>query len=517
MNDSIKAQLKTVLGVLTSTVVCQVNPTSHPDGPALMALLSDIASVAPHVQVIERGEMAPVPQLHIHTVHGPTGIRFTGIPTGHEFTSLIVALLNSDGKGKLPDDGIQRRIRHLRGPIRLKTFISLTCENCPDVVQALNQMALIHPDFEHEMVDGAYVPDQITALGIQGVPSVMSGTHLVSSGRANLMELIEAISAHVGSDESADNSPQELPEVDVAIIGGGPSGISSAIYTARKGLRTAIVADRIGGQLNDTKGIENFISIPYTEGSDLAANLRRHATENGIDCYENRRVVGIDTGMIKTLHLSSGESLRARSIIVATGAQWRKLGVPGEAEYIGRGVAYCPHCDGPFYKGKSVAVVGGGNSGIEAAIDLAGIAQSVVVVEFAPQLKADQILVDKAIGLPNVSIVTHAAPVEVVGNGQKVVGLSVENRSTGERQILDVEGVFVQIGLVPNSQFVCGVVDCNASGEIIVDSKCKTSSDGIYAAGDVTTVPFKQIVIAVGEGAKAGLSLFEESIVKNTK
>jgi alkyl hydroperoxide reductase subunit F len=361
------------------------------------------------------------------------------------------------------------------------------------------------------MIDGAYVQDEIKTLGIQGVPSVVVNSKLIHSGRIGFLDLLTKLEETFGTAASSGEAPsQDLGKFDVVVIGGGPAGASAAIYSARKGLKTALIAERFGGQVQDTKGIENLISVMYTEGPQLAAQLNQHVLSYPVELFEHRRVARVDTIDGNTIHLEGGEFLNGASTIVATGAKWRELGVPGEREYIGRGVAFCPHCDGPYYKGKKIAVVGGGNSGVEAAIDLAGIVREVVLLEFADQLKADQVLVTKLKSLPNVSIVTSARTKEIVGDGQKVEGLLYEDRKAGTDARVDLDGVFVQIGLLPNSQFLKGAVELTKFGEIVVDDKGRTSAPGIYAAGDVTTTPYKQIIIAMGEGAKTALAAFED-------
>lgn len=524
LDNAIKEQLQAAFNQIDGAIELVYEPTKHSDQNQLLELLKDIESTCAKISVRQAdankdNSDADTPPRFYLTYEGErTGITFTGIPSGHEFTSLILAILNTDGKGKFPDDAIIARIKRLKGPISLRTFISLTCENCPDVVQALNMMSLLHPDFRHEMVDGAYVQDEVQSLGIQGVPSVVSDNTLIHSGRIQLLDLIAKLEETFGVDESAaDTTPKnaDLGEFDVAVIGGGPAGASAAIYSVRKGLKTVLIAEKFGGQVQETKGIENMISVPYTEGVRLAAQLNQHVGSYPITLLEHRRVAEIVKGDVERggkhkVHIEGGEHFNAKSIIVATGAKWRELNIPGEKEYLGRGVAFCPHCDGPYYKGKKIAVIGGGNSGVEAAIDLAGIVREVVLVEYNDQLKADAVLVDKLKSLPNTSIVTNARTKEVLGDGQKVHTLTYVDRKTDQEVSLELDGVFVQIGLVPNSQFLKGLVETNAFGEIIVDAKGRTSVPGIYAAGDVTTTPFKQIVIAMGEGAKVALTEFED-------
>ncbi len=499
-------QLKSVFSHLDSTFRFIIEAQDHPAEAELVEMLQDVASTSDKIGI----ELRPVADFRFHIEKDGTTlpIEFKGIPGGHEFTTLILAILNADGKGKLPDPGIQRRIKSLKGPIHLTSYISISCVNCPDVVQALNQMALIHPEFKHEMVEGTHFEEEVISRKIQGVPSVFAGEKLVHVGKAELADLLDKLEEHYGT-EPLDQA-REIKAYDVAIIGGGPAGVAAAIYTARKGLKTAIVAERIGGQVNETKGIENFVSIPYTEGPQLAADLFKHLDTYPIDILENRRVQNIEDGPRKTMRMKGGEVVTAGALILATGAKWRQLGIPGEKENIGRGVAFCPHCDGPFYQGKPVIVVGGGNSGVEAAIDLAGICESVTLVEYAEELKADDVLINKLNSLLNTSVVTNTQSMRVLESGDKVTGIEVQNRATGNIDTIHADGIFVQIGLVPNSSFFRDLVSLNELGEIEVDAHCRTGIPGVYAAGDVTSVPFKQIIVAMGEGAKAGLSAFED-------
>lgn len=507
LDADLLAQLRSLLSDLPVRLTLVQDLSRHEKEEELSGMLADIASASPHVEHVRSGHTSAVPRFALHRDGTPTGISFRGIPGGHEFTSLVLALLNAAGKGKLPDPGIQARISRLQGPVRLSTYVSLSCTNCPEVVQALNAMALYHADFQHEMVEGDLVIEEVQALGLQGVPAVVRDGVLLHSGKAELAGLLETLEAALGS---APAEVATVAEFDVVVVGGGPAGSAAAIYSARKGLRTALVAGRIGGQVKDTKGIENLISVPYTEGPALAADLMKHLSAYDVTILENRTVEEVVNGALKEIRLKGGEILKAPALIVATGAQWRQLGVPGEKEHIGRGVAFCPHCDGPFYKGKPVAVVGGGNSGVEAAIDLAGICSHVTLFEFADTMRADQVLIDKLRSLPNTTVHVGARTTKVVGDGTKVSALEWEDRATGEAKVTALEGVFVQIGLSPQSAIVKDLVEVNRVGEIVIDEKCRTSTPGIYAAGDVTTVPWKQIVISMGEGAKAALAAFED-------
>ena len=511
LESALKEQLKGIFSGLEGnyTFDIQVSP-EHESRGELLDLLGDVASCSEHLSMqVSDGERL---EFTLLKNGASTGIRFRGIPNGHEFTSLLLAILNADGKGKnFPDEAVCNRVKALNGPIRLTTYVSLTCTNCPDVIQALNAMVTLNDRIEHEMVDGALYQEEVEALKIQGVPSVFADGELLHVGRGEFGDLLAKLEARYGVDES--KTEKTVKSYDVIVVGGGPAGSSAAIYSARKGLKVAIVAERIGGQVKETVGIENLISVPTTTGSELADNLRTHLQQYPIDLLEHRRIekVTID-GRQKVLSTVSGETFTAPAVIVATGASWRRLNVPGEAEYIGRGVAFCTHCDGPFYKGKEVAVVGGGNSGIEAAIDLAGICSKVTVLEFMDELKADQVLQEKAKSLPNVEIFVSSQSTEVVGNGAKVTGLRVKNRKTNEERVIDLDGIFVQIGLAANSGVFREVVETNRPGEIVIDTHGRTNVPGIYAAGDVSTVPFKQIIIAMGEGAKAALAAFDDRV-----
>lgn len=443
----------------------------------------------------------------------PTGISFRGIPNGHEFTSLLLAVLNADGQGKnFPDETTQRRIKALKGNIALKTYVSLTCTNCPDVVQALNLMSLINPNIRHEMIDGGLFQQEVSELGIQGVPAVYCNGESLHIGRGDLGILLQKLEDMVGS-ETDDNAEPVEHHHDVIVVGGGPAGASAAIYSARKGLRVAVVAERIGGQVNDTTGIENLISVPQTNGTQLAADLKAHIGTYPIDIFEHRKLTHVDfSGKEKSIGVKGRETFFAPAVIIATGASWRRLGVADEEKYIGHGIHFCQHCDGPFYKGKNVAVIGAGNSGLEAAIDLSGICSSVSVYEFSDHPKADTVLQQKAATLDNLQIFTNSQVTKVEGDGTRLTAITVKDRTNDEERRIGIDGVFVQIGLAANSEPFKEQLDMTPRHEIKVDEFCRTTIAGVYAAGDVTNVPYKQIVIAMGEGAKAALSAFDDRL-----
>lgn len=506
-------QLEEIYASLEGSVELCYKKSSHSKQQELIEMLTLLATTSEKISVVEQLDCSEVPSFSLKHNGQNVGISFSGIPGGHEFTSLVLAILNSDKKGKLPDDLLLSKMARIKGPIHLKTFVSLSCENCPEVVQSLNLVSIFNSNISHEMIDGSFFQQEINRLGIQGVPSVMDNDQLISAGKIELSGLLTILEKRYGIEESS-SQVHDLGQFDTVVIGGGPAGASAAIYTARKGMKTAIIAEIIGGQVKDTKGIENLISVPYIEGPELSAALVKHIGEYDINVFEHRRVATIEQGDLKKILLESGEFLQAKSIIIATGAKWRELGISGEKEYIGRGVAFCPHCDGPYYKGKDIAVIGGGNSGVEAAIDLAGIVKSVTLYEFLPELKADAVLVKKLESLANVKIIKNAKTTEVIGDGTKVTAIKYQDRESDAEYEQKLDGIFVQIGLMPNSSFVDGLVELNHFGEIVVDEKCHTNQSGIYAAGDVTTVPYKQIIISMGEGAKAGLAAFEQLMLK---
>lgn len=509
LDQNILTQLRGLFTGLKGQYTLRVDHAGHAKAQELLTMVRDFASTSDHLH-FEEGN-AEALRLSLLKEGQPTGVSFRAIPGGHEFTSLILAVLNADGQGKnLPEEVFVRRIQALKTPLRITTYASLSCTNCPEVVQALNLFALYNEGIEHEMVDGALFQAEVDARSIASVPAVYVGDQLVHVGKASLGELLVALEQKIGANPLSDEPIRR--SYDLIVVGGGPAGIASAIYSARKGLKVAVVAERIGGQVNETTGIENIPSVAKTTGTQLAADLRKHAEDYSIDLLDSRQVLEVkNSDEVKTVKTNLGEELSAPQLILATGASWRKLGVPGEAEHIGRGVAFCPHCDGPFFKGKDIAVIGGGNSGIEAAIDLAGICRSVVVLEYADTLRADTVLQEKAASLPNVTIRKAVATKEVLGDGTKVTGLRIAPRDGGAEETLALDGLFVQIGLAANTKPFEGLVELQR-GEIVIDERCRTSVPGIYAAGDCSTVPYKQIVIAMGEGAKAALTAFDDRI-----
>lgn len=511
LEQAMKDQLVQVFKGLKNNYTLQVEAEhSHHSYEELIELLTDLASCSDKI-TIETKEAKGL-ALKVLKNGEDSNVTFRAVPNGHEFTSLLLAILNLDGIGKnIPDNTLINKVKSLKGKIKLQSYISLSCTNCPEVVQALNIMSFNNPDIEHEIIDGGINKDEVEKLGIQAVPTVYANGEQLHIGRSSFGELLSKLETLVGIEESS--LPSESKKYDVVVVGAGPAGVSSAIYSARKGFSVAIVAEKVGGQVSETVSIENLISVPETTGSELSANLMKHLNEYPIDILENRIVTNIElVDGLKVLTTSLGETLESPAVIAATGASWRKLGVDGETEYIGSGVAFCTHCDGPFYKDKKVVVIGGGNSGLEAAIDLSAIASEVTVLEFMDGLKGDQVLQDKLKSLPNVEVRTNAQTLEIKGDGNKVTSLEYKNRETDEIKSIVTDGVFVQIGLKANSGVFKDIIKTNQMGEIQIDAHCRTNVPGFYAAGDVSEVPYKQIVIAMGEGSKAALSAFEDTI-----
>ena len=488
LDAEIKSQLEQYIALLEGEVVLKISAGNDLD---MKAFVNDIANMSDLIRV-EPAELARTPSFSVGD-----RVTFAGVPMGHEFTSFVMALLQVSGRKPRVEDSVIDQVKELRGTFNFETYVSLSCHNCPDVVQALNIMSVLNPDVTHTMIDGAKFQAEVEERNIMAAPVVYLNGEMFTSGKQSLEEIL----ALLGS--KADTGDIDGKEYDVLVVGGGPAGASAAIYAARKGIRTAIVAERFGGQVSDTMGIENLIGTSYTEGPKLVASLEEHVKDYDVDIYNLQRAKSVTTGSVE---LESGATLKSKAVIVATGARWRNLGIPGEAEYKNKGVAYCPHCDGPLFKGKRVAVIGGGNSGVEAAIDLAGIVGHVTVFEFMPELKADQVLQDKLHSLPNVTVIVNAQTTEITGD-ERVNGITYVARKTEEQHHVELEGVFVQIGLVPNTEFVN--VEKDQFGQIITDSHGATNVPGVFAAGDCTHSPYKQIIISMGEGAKASLGAFD--------
>jgi len=502
LDADIKKQLAGYLELMENDVLIKVSAADDSVSRDMEALIEELASMSSKIKV-EKVSLPRTPSFSINRPNEDTGVVFAGIPLGHEFSSLVLALLQVSGRAPRVDSRVIERIKGLRGEYRFETYISLSCNNCPEVVQALNLMSILNENISHTMIDGAVFKDEVESKDIMAVPSVYLNGEFFAGGRMDVEEILNKLG------EGSDISEFETKEpFDVLVIGGGPAGAAAAIYAARKGVRTGIVAERIGGQVQDTLGIENMISIPYIEGPALASSLEEHIRRYEVDIMKSQRVKKIDKKELIELELENGAVLKSRTVIIATGARWRNVGVPGESEFKNKGVAYCPHCDGPLYKGKDVAVIGGGNSGIEAAIDLAGIARHVTVLEFMPELKADAVLQKRLYSLPNVTVLKNVQTKEITGK-DKVDGITYINRESGEEAHISLQGVFVQIGLVPNTDWLGDFVEKNRFGEILVDNHNATNVAGVFAAGDCTNSPYKQIIISMGSGANAALSAFD--------
>ena len=516
LDANMKAQLKTLLERINENIELVAFVDDSAKSREVLELLDDIDALSDRVSVRRAGnnDGERVPSFSVSRAGTDMGVRFAGLPMGHEFTSLVLALLQAGGyPPKISDEQIEV-IKSLDAELKFTTYISLSCHNCPDVVQALNLMAILNPKIRHSMVDGGVFREEVEAKNIMAVPTMLLNGEEFGSGRMTLEEILAKVD--VGASERDANRLSQKDAFDVLIVGGGPAGAAAAIYAARKGIATGIVAERFGGQVMDTMAIENFISVKETEGPKMVAALEEHVKAYEVDIMNLQRAAKVvpasAPGGMAEVVLENGAVLKSRSVIVATGARWRELNVPGEREYRNRGVAYCPHCDGPLFKGKHVAVVGGGNSGVEAAIDLAGIVGQVTLIEFDAKLRADAVLQAKLTSLRNVTVITSAQTTEVTGDGSRVNGLVYVDRVSGEIKKVELEGVFIQIGLLPNTDFLKGTLELSRYGEIVVNDRCETSAHGIFAAGDCTTVPYKQIVIAMGEGSKAALSAFDHLI-----
>jgi NADH-dependent peroxiredoxin subunit F len=502
LDAEIKAQLAQYLQLMEGDVQLKVSAGSDDVSRDMMALVDELATMSSRIKV-ENTQLKKTPSFSVNRPGEDTGVTFAGIPLGHEFTSLVLALLQVSGRAPKVDQKVIDQVKSIKGEYHFESYISLTCHNCPDVVQALNLMSILNPGITHTMIDGAAFKEEVESKNIMAVPTVFLNGESFGSGRMSLEEILSKIGSTPDASEFADKDP-----FDVLVVGGGPAGASSAIYAARKGIRTGIVAERFGGQIMDTVGIENFISVKYTEGPKLAASLEEHVKEYDIDVMNLQRAKRLEKKDLIEVELENGAVLKSKTVILSTGARWRNVGVPGEAEFKNKGVAYCPHCDGPLFAGKHVAVIGGGNSGIEAAIDLAGIVKHVTVLEFMPELKADSVLQDRLYSLPNVTVLKNVQTKEITGT-DKVNGISYIDRETEEVHHIELEGVFVQIGLVPNTDWLDESIERTRIGEIVVDNHSATSIPGVFAAGDCTNNPYKQIIISMGSGANAALGAFD--------
>lgn len=514
LDANLKAQLKSYLERVTQPIEIVASLDDGAKSQEMLALLQDVTSLTTLITLKIEADDARKPSFSINRPGAEISLRFAGIPMGHEFTSLVLALLQVGGHPSKASVEVIEQIRALKGEFSFETYFSLSCQNCPDVVQALNLMAVLNPNIKHVAIDGALFQAEVDERQVMAVPSVYLNGVNFGQGRMGLEEILAKLDTS-GIEKAAEKISAKAA-FDVLVVGGGPAGSAAAIYAARKGIRTGVAAERFGGQVLDTMSIENFISVQETEGPKLASALEAHVRQYDVDIMNLQRASSLvpakNAGDLHEIRFESGATLKSKTVILATGARWREMGVPGEQEYKAKGVCFCPHCDGPLFKGKRVAVIGGGNSGVEAAIDLAGIVSHVTLLEFDSKLRADAVLQRKLFSLPNVDVITSALTSEVKGDGQKVTGLVYKNRDNGEFTTVGLEGIFVQIGLLPNTDWLKGTVELSPRGEIIVDARGETSLPGVFAAGDVTTVPYKQIVIAVGEGAKASLSAFDHLI-----
>ncbi|WP_374287832.1 alkyl hydroperoxide reductase subunit F [Pseudomonas fluvialis] len=514
LDVTLKSQLQAYLEKVTQPFEIVASLDDGEKSQELLGLLNDIVGLTDKITLKTDGSDSRRPSFALNRPGENIGITFAGIPMGHEFTSLVLALLQVGGHPSKLDAETIAQIKSIEGTFEFETYFSLSCQNCPDVVQALNLMAVLNPNIRNVSIDGALFQEEVERRQIMAVPSIYLNGEVFASGRMEVKEILAKIDTGAANRDAEKMSAKEA--FDVLVIGGGPAGAAAAIYAARKGIRTAVAAERFGGQVLDTMAIENFISVKETEGPKLVRALEEHVKEYEVDVMNLQRAAALvpasSAGGLHEVKFENGASLKAKTVILSTGARWREMGVPGEQEYKAKGVCFCPHCDGPLFKGKRVAVIGGGNSGVEAAIDLAGIVSHVTLLEFADTLRADAVLQKKLYSLPNVTVIKNAQTTEVVGDGQKVTALTYKDRVTEELHRVELEGIFVQIGLLPNSDWLKGTVELSRFGEIIVDAKGQTNVPGVFAAGDVTTVPYKQIVIAIGEGAKASLSAFDHLI-----
>ncbi|MEC1981906.1 alkyl hydroperoxide reductase subunit F [Bacillus cereus] len=501
LDADIKTQLSQYLQLMENDILLKVSAGDDNVSKDMLALVDELATMSSKITV-EKVELERTPSFSVNRPGENTGVVFAGIPLGHEFTSLVLALLQVSGRAPKVEQKLIDQIKNIQGEYHFESYISLSCHNCPDVVQALNVMSVLNPGITHTMIDGAAFKEEVESKDIMAVPTVYLNGESFGSGRMTLEEILAKMGNGPDASELSDKDPY-----DVLVVGGGPAGASAAIYAARKGIRTGIVAERFGGQVMDTMGIENFISVKKTEGPKLVASLEEHVKEYDIDVMNLQRAKRLEKKELIEVELENGAILKSKSVIVSTGARWRNVGVPGEAEFKNKGVAYCPHCDGPLFTGKDVAVIGGGNSGIEAAIDLAGIVKHVTVLEFMPELKADAVLQERLDSLPNVTVLKNVQTKEITGT-DKVNGISYIDRETEEVHHVELQGVFVQIGLVPNTDWLGETVE-RVRGEIVTDKHGATNVPGVFAAGDCTNNPYKQIIISMGSGANAALGAFD--------
>lgn len=514
LDDNLKAQLKAYLERVTLPFEIEASLSDSESSTELKQLLQDIAGMSDKITLSLDGNDARKPSFSLKRTGSEQSLRFAGIPLGHEFTSLVLALLWTGGHPPKTEQATIDQIKGLDGDYLFEVYMSLSCHNCPDVVQALSLMSVLNPRVKTVIVDGALFQDEVNAREIMAVPTVYLNGQEFGSGRMTVEEIAAKLDTNAAAKDAAKLSAKDA--YDVLVVGGGPAGAAAAVYAARKGIRTGVAAERFGGQVNDTLAIENYISVLSTDGPKFSMALESHVKDYGVDVMNLQRadklIPATTPGGLVEIQLANGGVLKSKTVILSTGARWRNVNVPGEQEYKNKGVAYCPHCDGPLFKGKRVAVIGGGNSGVEAAIDLAGLVAHVTLIEFGDQLRADAVLVRKLESLANVTIVKSAQTTEFTGAGGKLNGLNYTDRVSGEAKRIELEGVFVQIGLVPNTEWLRGTLELSKHGEIIVDAKGQTSLPGVFAAGDATTVPYKQIIIAAGDGAKAALSAFDHLI-----
>jgi NADH-dependent peroxiredoxin subunit F len=514
LDPAVSKQLAEHLKLIQRPVELVASLDDSEKSQQLTELLTEVAALSDDVTVVRADDEERKPSFAIVRTGTDISVRFAGLPLGHELTSFVLALLQVGGHPPAVSDDVIEQIQALDGEYHFETYLSLSCQNCPDVVQALNLMSVVNPKITHTAIDGALFQDEVEARGVMAVPTVFLHGEPFDQGRMTLEQIIGRLDA--SATERAAEEIRGKEPFDVLVVGAGPAGVASAIYAARKGIRTGMVGERLGGQVLDTMAIENLVSVPYTEGPKLAAHLEQHVSEYDVDVMDLQRATRLvpasETGGLHAVKLENGAALRGRSVVLATGARWRQIGVPGEEEYRNKGVTYCPHCDGPLFKGKRVAVVGGGNSGVEAAIDLAGVVEHVTLIEYDDRLRADDVLQRKLRSLANVDVVVSANTTEVMGDGTRVTGLRYEDRTTGQEHEVALAGVFVQIGLLPNTEWLEGTLDLTHRKEVVVDDRGATSVPGVFAAGDCTTVPYKQIVTAMGMGSTAALSAFDHLI-----